>query len=134
MILHLPDWSLGVSPRKLLVIGVGIFLLALCIHPSAAEKKTQAEQGKAFGQMAEVRQILETRCLSCHGGKATRNGLDLTTRERLLRGGKSGPAVVPGKARDSRLFRRITHVDKPGMPFRRERLAKAQVALLEAWI
>jgi hypothetical protein len=84
--------------------------------------------------MAEVRQLLETRCLSCHGGKATRNGLDLTTRERLLRGGKSGPAVVPGKARESRLFRRITHVDKPGMPFRRERLAKAHVALLEAWI
>jgi hypothetical protein len=72
--------------------------------------------------------------VNCHGGQKTRAGLDLTTRERLLRGGKSGPAVVPGKAKESRLYRRVVHADKPGMPFRRERLTKDQAALLAGWI
>jgi hypothetical protein len=60
--------------------------------------------------------------------------LDLTRREGLLRGGKSGPAATPGKAKESRLYRRVAHVDTPGMPFQRERLSRTQIDLLASWI
>src|ERR1043166_2020874 len=48
-----------------------------------------------------VRPVLADRCLKCHGGKDTEAGLDLSDRERLLRGGDSGPAILVGRAKDS---------------------------------
>src|SRR6185295_13717533 len=62
--------------------------------------------------------VLETHCVECHGGKATRHDLDLTTRESLLRGGSTGEVVVPGKAEESLLYKKITHTDAPGMPYK----------------
>jgi hypothetical protein len=124
---------LSPSSSRLAIAGACLLLLWF-VQASAEEKAPSTRPAKPFARMAEVRALLEARCVACHGGKATRNGLDLTTRQRLLRGGKSGPAVVPGKARASRLYRRITRVEKPGMPYRREPLTKTQVGLLEAWI
>jgi hypothetical protein len=72
--------------------------------------------------------------VACHGGKATKSGLDLTTRAGLLRGGDSGPAIVSGESKKSRLYLRLTHAEKPGMPYKRERLPDAQIAVLAAWI
>ena len=46
----------------------------------------------------EVRPLLAERCWSCHGdAKAPKGGLRLTSREGVLKGGDSGPAVVAGK-------------------------------------
>jgi hypothetical protein len=81
-----------------------------------------------------VRQILTDRCLKCHGGEKTRADLDLTTREGLLRGGDNGPAVVPYSARQSRLYKLITHQQEPHMPAKEAKLPEAQVAQLAAWI
>ena len=55
---------------------------------------------------AEVRPALVAQCMACHGGgKTNRSGFDMATREALLRGGDSGPAVVPGKAAESPLLK-----------------------------
>jgi len=82
-----------------------------------------------------VRPVLETKCLPCHGGgKTNRSGFDLATREALLRGGDNGPAVVPGKAQESALWKRITHEVQPGMPFQREKLSSEAIARIAAWI
>jgi mono/diheme cytochrome c family protein len=111
------------------------FLAALGTLLAHAREKPQARAPeKPFTQVAAVRRLLETQCVSCHGGKTTRAGLDLTMRDRLLRGGRSGKAVVPGKSQESRLYKRITHADKPGMPYRREKLTRSQIALLAAWV
>jgi hypothetical protein len=79
-------------------------------------------------------QVLEVHCVQCHGGKKTKGDLDLTSREGLLQGGTSGPAVVPGNAAQSLLHRLVTHTAKPGMPFKGEKLSAGQIALLVAWI
>jgi hypothetical protein len=50
--------------------------------------------------------ILLRRCAACHGPRRQEAGLDVRSRTSLLRGGKSGPAVVPGNAADSPLIRR----------------------------
>jgi mono/diheme cytochrome c family protein len=81
-----------------------------------------------------VRQILTDRCLKCHGGEKTRADLDLTTREGLLKGGDNGPAVVPYSAKQSRLYKLITHQQEPHMPAKEAKLPDAQVAQLAAWI
>src|SRR6266436_4951852 len=39
--------------------------------------------------------VLETSCLPCHAGKLKKSGLDLSSRESLLKGREHGPAIVP---------------------------------------
>jgi mono/diheme cytochrome c family protein len=79
-------------------------------------------------------EILERHCIECHGGNATRGGLDLTTREGLSKGGQSGAPLVAGKSTDSRLYQRVIHAAEPGMPFRRKKLPDPQIAVLRDWI
>ena len=82
-----------------------------------------------------IRSILESHCLECHGGKSSRSGFNLSTREGLLRGGDSGmPAIVPGQAEQSLLHRKITHADDPGMPYKREKLSAKDIAEVVSWI
>src|SRR5262245_42233544 len=52
-----------------------------------------------------VKPVLAEKCVRCHGGKTIESGLDLTDRDRLLKGGESGPAVLPGRGKDSLLYK-----------------------------
>ena len=57
--------------------------------------------------------ILHVRCLICHGRRTQEAGLDLRTRASILKGGKSGPAMVPGKPEESLLLLRIQAEEMP---------------------
>lgn len=81
-----------------------------------------------------VRPVLVDRCLKCHGGKSTEADFDLSDRQGLLRGGNSGPAIVAGNARDSLLYKLITHGQKPHMPHKSARLPAEEIAHIAAWI
>ena len=82
-----------------------------------------------------IRPLLETQCLNCHGaGQVKRSGFDLSTRDGLLRGGDTGPAVVPGNARESALYKRVSHEVQPGMPFQAAKLSEEQVSRIREWI
>lgn len=82
-----------------------------------------------------IRPVLEAQCLTCHGANnVTRAGLDLSTRETLLRGGDNGPVVVSGKAADSLLLKRIKHEIQPGMPYKGEKLSADVIGRIAAWI
>ena len=50
-------------------------------------------------------------CFECHGVEKTESGLDLRTVESMLKGGESGPALVPGKPEESLLFKMV-HKEK----------------------
>ena len=54
-----------------------------------------------------VAPLLRQRCVSCHNPKTKRGGLDLTTRETMLAGGDTGPALKPGAAADSLLIQMV---------------------------
>ncbi len=83
----------------------------------------------------DVRPILEARCVSCHGPKKQRGGLRLDSGPALFQGGDSGAILVPGKATESGLLRRVISADESErMPPTGERLSPAQVALVRAWI
>lgn len=61
----------------------------------------------------DILPILLLRCTVCHGSLQQEGGLDLRTRESILRGGKSGPAIVPGKPDESLLLKRIHAGEMP---------------------
>jgi uncharacterized membrane protein len=83
----------------------------------------------------QIRPILERQCLACHGANhVTRSGLDLSTRETVLRGGDNGPAIVPGRAADSLLLKRIKHEIQPGMPYNGQKLSAEAIGRIGAWI
>ncbi|MFN0169834.1 MAG: PSD1 and planctomycete cytochrome C domain-containing protein [Bryobacteraceae bacterium] len=79
----------------------------------------------------EVLPILKSRCLACHDAKSRQAGLSLTSRDEVLKGGKSGPAVVPGKAAESLL---LTMVSSGKMPMGGKPLAADQIQTLRDWI
>jgi len=82
----------------------------------------------------QVQPLLEKHCLMCDSGELKKWGLDFTTRDGLLRGGDSGPAIVAGDAKASLLYRRVTHEQEPAMPYKLDRLPEALITELAAWI
>ncbi|HET6425597.1 MAG TPA: DUF1549 domain-containing protein, partial [Planctomycetaceae bacterium] len=76
----------------------------------------------------DVIPILLLRCTACHGRQQQEAGLDLRIRAAMLRGGKSGPAIVPGKPSESLLLQRIHKEEMPPRP----RLVEAMVKPMEA--
>src|SRR5215218_8994920 len=64
----------------------------------------------------DIQPILEASCWKCHGAAVQLSKLDLRTREAALTGGVHGPALTPGNAETSRLFRVISGKEKPSMP------------------
>jgi mono/diheme cytochrome c family protein len=81
-----------------------------------------------------VRPILVNQCLKCHGGEKTEGELDLTDRDRLLKGGDHGPAVVAGAPKKSLLYLMVAHDKKPGMPYKEPKLPADAVEQIAAWI
>ncbi len=75
-----------------------------------------------------VKPLLEANCVKCHNSQLKRSGFDLSTREALLRGGDTGPVVTPGDAKASVLYKRIAHLERPGMPFGGQKLPDAAIA------
>ena len=82
----------------------------------------------------EVHPILAARCAPCHSGTQPAGQLSLTSRPALLKGGASGPAIVPGDSGASLLIRKVTGQIGMRMPASGDPLTAAQIATLRAWI
>src|SRR5207302_6931994 len=80
-----------------------------------------------------VRPVLATYCLECHGPQKQKGGLRLDSREAVLKGGDSGPAIVPGKPNESLLVTAVHYEKELQMP-PKGRLKVEQVAALTAWV
>jgi hypothetical protein len=71
--------------------------------------------------------------MQCHGLANPMAGLDLRTREGALKGGSHGPAIVPGNAPASRLYKHVSAQEQPQMPLG-GKLSDEEIAVLKAWI
>ena len=74
-------------------------------------RAVQRRREKFFEQ--NVRPLLVEKCYSCHAAKKQKGGLRLDSIEAILKGGESGPAVVPGKPDESLLVSR-DQLRRPG--------------------
>jgi Protein of unknown function (DUF1549)/Protein of unknown function (DUF1553)/Planctomycete cytochrome C len=103
----------------------------------AAVPANHAEQMKRGLELFDggVAEVLANACVKCHGGeKGTKGGLDIATREKLLEGGETGLAIVPGKSAESLLMKLIRHEDEPHMPEKGDKLSAGVAAKIAAWI
>ena len=82
---------------------------------------------------ADGSSILQQNCSPCHGAAIQTAGLDLRSREAALKGGGRGPALLPGKPEESRLYRFAAGLDQPQMPPGKPLFAE-QLQILKAWI
>jgi mono/diheme cytochrome c family protein len=117
---------------------VVIAFAAWSFAPAAGQQKLPADHAEKMAKGTDlfknqVRGILSTRCVNCHGGAKTHGDLDMTTREGLLSGGDEA-VVVPFDHKKSKLYRLITHADKPYMPHKADKLSDKEIALIAQWI
>jgi hypothetical protein len=84
----------------------------------------------------KIRPVLAQKCYGCHSSKmpAPKGGLVLDTREGLLKGGVSGPAIVAGKPAESRLFTALNYSDPLAQMPPSGKLPDAVLADFEQWI
>ena len=80
---------------------------------------------------SDVLPIFQANCLVCHGENLQQNGLDLRTRDSVLKGGESGPAIVPGSAAGSLIFEKVSSGE---MPLGGQKLSTQEIELIRRWI
>ena len=107
-----------------------LFFISVCLLSPPAQAAEPVDYRR------DVKPILSARCYSCHGALRQKAKLRLDTAALIRKGGRSGPALVPGKSAESLLLDAVSGKDRPRMPPEKDgpALAPRQIALLQAWI
>src|SRR6185369_17127433 len=118
-----------IRPRPSIEISLA-FLFGLAITASIVAD----DAGNEFFEK-QVRPILAARCFECHSEKAAKikGGLRLDSRSAALKGGDTGPAIVPGKLKESLLVDAINYGELYQMP-PKSRLPAEEIATLVKWV
>src|SRR5215472_2680417 len=117
-------FKLAVGPCPPRTIALAIALVTGSMGPLAATQAAGPDASRLFRD--KIAPVLKAECYACHSGEAkkVRGGLRLDSREAMLAGGDSGPAVVPGKPGESLLIQAIRHQDGLAMPPKKPRLTE----------
>lgn len=93
-----------------LMLGLATLLAFQAPALTAEKAKKPDARGIAFSEKS-IRPILVKQCYKCHSAdsKKVKGGLPLDTRAGLLKGGETGPAVVPGNVKKSLLIEALHH-------------------------
>ena len=104
---------------------------------SGAKLPKSSESDRAINQH-DVMPILQLRCAVCHGPRVREAELDVRTKASLLKGGKSGPAIVLGQPDESLVLRRIHAGEMPPhrklVEFAVKPMSKNEIDTLTRWI
>ena len=121
-------YRLVANPCRVLRFSLICHLIFICLsHMSSAQ-----DVAEDFFE-SEIRPILVANCQKCHGAGKQFGDLRLDSREAVLKGGDSGPAVISGNADQSRLIEAVRHSAELKMPPDRK-LPPGQIAALEKWV
>src|SRR5262245_46334253 len=86
----------------------------------------------------QVADILGAKCVGCHSAALAESKFNMESVEGMLKGGKRGPAIVAGKADESKLFRMGSHRMEPVMPPKDKKdqkpLTPEELGLIKLWI
>ena len=114
------------KPSILLVSALGAAVLPCPAAPDAA--------GIEFFEK-KVRPVLVERCFECHSTTAkVKGGLSLDTRDAMLTGGDSGPAVVAGQPDKSKLIEAVAYKNQDLQMPPKSPLSAAELEALTQWV
>jgi hypothetical protein len=118
-----------------------LLAFSLALLPAAAQDVKAPTAPKLAPEDVEffekkIRPVLVDSCYSCHSAeaKSVKGSFRLDTKELLLRGGDTGPAIVPGDPDKSLLIKAIRHADKDLAMPPKKKLAAEVVADFEVWV
>ncbi|QDU49202.1 DUF1553 domain-containing protein [Gimesia panareensis] len=118
--------------RRLLLLAFGFFCLV-----SAVEKRTliaaEADLKQAEFFEKRIRPLLIAECYDCHSEDSVESGLRVDSLSGLIRGGERGPALVPGKPKESLLISAVQHSGQLHMPLK-DKLSQKAIADLVQWV
>lgn len=112
--------------KKILILGLSAAFLAgySCQDTERVDFSTQ------------IKPILNTKCITCHGGVKKNGGFSLLFEEEAFANTESGkPAIIRGNASKSELIKRL-HEEDPElrMPYEKPKLSEEEIDLLTRWI
>jgi hypothetical protein len=118
-------WRLGVLAFKFLLLTTFSSAVAADLTPSQSE----------FFE-SKIRPLLADNCYKCHSAQSekVKGGLLLDSRDGILNGGDSGPAIVPGDPEKSLLIKAVRYTDSDLQMPKKAKLADDQIAALEQWV
>jgi mono/diheme cytochrome c family protein len=123
-----------------LLCGVGLWLYLVRTRGVWPALPVPVPEGSAGVDAArkeyleEIKPLLAEHCVSCHGPRRQQGGLRLDSATGLLKGGRGGAAVLPGKPGQSPLIQRITATGDGRMPKEGPRMKSGQIERLTRWI
>ncbi len=119
-------------------------LLALLPGQVLADKKSkdsepikvvELKRTEPVDYAKDVEPIFYKKCISCHSGAVKEAKFDLASYDALIKGGKRGAPIVPGKSANSLLVKLAGKTQKPLMPPKLEDpLTPEELALIKLWI
>ncbi|MCI0704684.1 MAG: DUF1549 domain-containing protein, partial [Planctomycetia bacterium] len=120
----------------LLLPGVILAFATASVSATAADPKPDAKPDATQIEFFEkkVRPLLADHCWQCHGPDKQKGGLRLDSRDAVLAGGESGPAIVPSEPDKSRLVKAIGFADGGLQMPKKGKLSDADIAVLTAWV
>ena len=105
-------------------------VLAACNAAYAGDPSDAASELRFFE--SHVRPVLATRCFKCHGESRQRADLRLDSREAMLSGGESGPAISLDDPQESLLLDAINHGNREMPPD--GKLGDQEIAAITHWL
>src|SRR4051794_32965165 len=99
-----------------------LFVAAVCALALAGRAVAEVDFAK------DVKPILESTCIRCHGPDKTKGKLRLDSREGLMKGSENGQVIVPGKPAESKLYKLASapKTSEDRMPPEGDPITKAQ--------
>ena len=118
------------------VCRLSLAAFAVVLWSAFISEVAAADDATAAAELFEskIRPVLVEVCFKCHGGDKDSGHLRVDSREALLKGGDTSPALVPSKPGESLLLKAIRHSDDDLKMPPDKRLPDETIAAFESWI
>lgn len=114
---------------------MGLMFIFALNTASSAESTSAATHDSPVQFSRDIKPIIDASCVKCHARGRSMGGLNMETRDALLKGGKSGPAIVPGDSKKSLVIELVSSEDPDRlMPRRGKKLSNQEINQLRSWI
>ena len=102
--------------------------------PRSTAAKAEAVPDEIDFFERRIRPLLDHHCFECHAGDERAGGLRLDSAMGVLKGGETGPAVVPGDVEESLLLKAVRYDDPEFSMPPSGKLTASEISDLEQWI